>query len=285
MRKPKRTYLALICVVLLFSALLPGFSQPSADSGQAGLTPIPIYVDGILIATGTKIDVTTYISLRSYCSAMGRDAEISWDQVTGTATAKLSDVVITATVGEKYMTANGRCFYLPDGVKNIGGSVMVPIREIAKVFGTPILWHAHDWSISIETSDIQLLEGADSFYNQEDLYWLGQIIYAESGNQCLEGKIGVGNVVLNRVKDPGCPDTIVDVIFDDRYGVQFTPTVTGTIYDPPNEESLIAAMICLEGYEVAGDSLYFLNPEVGINGWFAENRAYVTTIGEHTFYA
>ena len=32
------------------------------------------------------------------------------------------------------------------------------------------------------------------------LFWLSRVIYAESGNQPLDGKIAVGNVIMNRVK-------------------------------------------------------------------------------------
>src|SRR5699024_8602041 len=106
---------------------------------------------------------------------------------------------------------------------------------------------------------------------EDDLYWLSRLINAEAGNQPLEGKIGVGNVVLNRVADPTCPDTIYDVIFDARYGVQFSVTETGAIYLEPNEESVIAAKICLEGYNVVEDSLFFLNPQISSKTWFEKN--------------
>ncbi|MBE6967693.1 MAG: cell wall hydrolase, partial [Ruminococcaceae bacterium] len=121
--------------------------------------------------------------------------------------------------------------------------------------------------------------------NAEDLHWLTQIIHAESGNQPLEGMIGVGNVVLNRVKDPTCPNTVYDVIFDCRYGVQFSPTETGSIYAEPNEMSIVAAKLCLEGYNTVGNSLYFVNPMIGISDWFSQTRVYITTIGEHAFFA
>lgn len=194
-------------------------------------------------------------------------------------------LVITARVGDAYMVANGRYFYIPELVQELDGTVMVPVREAARAFGVEVVWHEDTRCISVESTQVDILQSGEEFYGEEDLYWLSRIIHAESGNQPLEGMIAVGNVVLNRVEDPSCPDTIYEVIFDDRYGVQFSPTETGTIYDEPNEQSIIAAKLCLEGYEVAGASLFFLNPEIGVSSWFTSTRTYVTTIGDHVFYA
>ena len=105
-------------------------------------------------------------------------------------------------------------------------------------------------------------------YNREDkLYWLSRIISAESRGEPLEGQIAVGNVVLNRVDSPDFPDTIYGVIFDDRWGGQFTPVRNGTIYQEPTEQSIQAAKLCLEGVNVAKDSLYFLAPALTNNHW------------------
>ena len=125
----------------------------------------------------------------------------------------------------------------------------------------------------------------DTFYNEQDVYWLSRIIYAESGNQPLAGQIGVGNVVLNRVDNSRFPDTVYEVIFDRTYGVQFSPVESGSIYAEPDEEAVVAAKLALEGYNTAGESLYFVNPDIGAGSWFASNLTYVTSIGDHDFYA
>ena len=41
---------------------------------------------------------------------------------------------------------------------------------------------------------------------------------------------------------------------------------------------------CLEGVNVAKDSLYFLAPALTNNHWIMENRTHVMTIGAHWFY-
>ena len=80
------------------------------------------------------------------------------------------------------------------------------------------------------------------------------------------------------------PDTIYGVIFDDRWGGQFTPVRNGTIYQEPSARSVEAARLCLSGANTAGESLYFLAPALATNHWVMENRTHVVTIGSHWFY-
>ena len=77
---------------------------------------------------------------------------------------------------------------------------------------------------------------------------------------------------------------IVEVIFDKKYGVQFAPTANGMIYKAPNADSIIAAKICLEGYSISTDALYFFNPKYTSGTWVKENREYLFTIENHVFY-
>jgi len=275
---------AVICVVLLTVCLFSGFTTASGDYLPAS-TEIPVYMDGILMFKGYKIEDTTYVSLRTFCNALDKDLSIRWDQDSKTACVEADGLTLSAREGDNYITANGRYFYVPDGVLNDNGIILVPIREVAKVFNVKVNWSSRYWTIDLDTSDMKFIESGDQFYSEEDLYWLSRIINAESLNQPLEGKIAVGNVVLNRVADESCPDTIYDVIFDKKYGVQFSVTTNGTIYMDPSEESIIAAKICLEGYSVVGDSIYFVNPDIGVSSWFENTRTFVKSIGDHDFYA
>ncbi len=96
-------------------------------------------------------------------------------------------------------------------------------------------------------------------YQADVVYWLSRIIYAESGNQPLDGKIAVGNVVLNRVASPRFPNSVYEVIFQRN---QFTPAANGSINRTPSAESVVAAKLCLDGANTAGSALYFVNPTV-----------------------
>ena len=90
---------------------------------------------------------------------------------------------------------------------------------------------------------------------------------------------------MNRVRNEQFPNSVYDVIFDTRFGVQFTPISNGTIYNTPAESSVVAAKICLEGYTLSDNIYYFLNKSVATSLWVHNNRPYVMTIGAHSFYS
>ena len=100
----------------------------------------------------------------------------------------------------------------------------------------------------------------------------------------MKGKIAVGNVVLNRVRSSAYPNTIYGVIFDKKFGTQFAPVANGTIYNTPTADSMIAAKICLEGYSLSSEIIYFLNPSVASSSWIIKSRPHAFTIGKHAFY-
>ena len=147
--------------------------------------------------------------------------------------------------------------------------------------GASVHWNSATGAVSVvggASADTTETEGGD------DLYWLSRIISAESRGEPLEGQIAVGNVVLNRVASPDFPDTVHGVIFDSRWGGQFTPASSGAIYREPDAVSVEAARLCLAGVNTAGESLYFLAPALSSNRWIMENRTHVVTIGGHWFY-
>jgi len=268
---------------------LNGGANPEASTDGTNVEPaystVPMYMNGIKTTDGIIVEDTTYIPLRAFFNVIGDQTNITLNDATNTATVTGKSFELTATVGNNYFKVNDRCFYLQYGVLVIGDSLSLPVRELARIYAASIEWDVESSSVNICADSIKLIDTSKTYYNEQDLYWLSHLINAEAGNQPLNGKIGVGNVVLNRVADPTCPDTIYGVIFDSKYGVQFSVTTTGGIYAEPNEESVIAAKICLEGYNIVGSSIYFVNPQVGVSSWFAKTRVYVATIGQHDFYA
>ena len=121
-------------------------------------------------------------------------------------------------------------------------------------------------------------------YDADEVYWLSRIISAEAKGEPMKGQIAVGNVVLNRVRSSAYPNTIYGVIFDRKHGTQFSPVSFGTIYQKPTASAEIAAKICLEGYSLSEDILFFLNPRASTNFWIVKNRPFAFTIGNHDFY-
>lgn len=250
----------------------------------AAAPDIPISVAGRGTVHGELIDSVTYIPLRRFCDIFG-DADIRWNATTRTATVTVSSRGLTLTVpqGSTYIVANGRYFYCPTGVRNLNGSLYVPIRPLAKAYCLDLVWNDATRSVSLAEMGKRLVSG-DSYYDADEVYWLSRIINAEAGAEPFNGKIAVGNVVLNRVASPQYPNTIYGVIFDRRYGTQFSPVSFGTIYNTPNAQSIIAAKICLEGYSLSTSILFFMNPRLSTTNWIAQNRPYAFTIGKHDFY-
>lgn len=63
-------------------------------------------------------------------------------------------------------------------------------------------------------------------YTKEDLRYLSAIIYCEANGMSHDAQVAVGNVVLNRMRSSiwGHVNTIKEVIYDRKWGVQFSPT-------------------------------------------------------------
>ena len=247
---------------------------------------IPIYVDGAPVLKGSAylIDGITYIPLRAFCESFGGEFEISWNGVSHTASAVSHSLTLKAQQDAYYITANERCFFTVGKVLNIEGRIYIPIRPMAKAFCLDLTWDSESRSVYLATTGKRLLSAAE-VYPSEDIYWLSRIINAEAGGEPFLGKIAVGNVVLNRVRSSQYPNTVKGVIFDRKYGVQFSPVSYGTIYNSPNYDSIVAARICLEGYSLSNSVLYFLNPRIATNFWIMNNCKYEFTIGNHRFYS
>lgn len=236
------------------------------------------------VGYGKLVDDTTYFHIRSFSVENGA-VEVKWDEKTATAYVVCPGLTVSATVGSPYIIANGRVIYAQRENFIENGRLYVPARSICKAFGFSLVWNAETMSVHVINEGVPI-ESGESFYNRNDLYWLSRIISCEAGGtEPLIGQIAVGNVVLNRVNDESAPNTVYDVIFDRRYGIQFTPAYTSGIYAEPYENSVIAAKICLEGYTVSEDALFFYAPKYVYAAWIEENREYLFTIGGHKFFA
>jgi len=122
-------------------------------------------------------------------------------------------------------------------------------------------------------------------YTATDLYWLSRIINAEAEAEPYEGKLAVGNVIMNRVKSASFPNTVKGVIFEYYHSIpQFSPVADGTIYNAPNADSIKAAKAVFSGTNVVGSATYFFNPDKSEGTWIVKNKTLVKRIGNHVFY-
>ena len=248
-----------------------------------GAYAVTLQVDGTPLSTNVVLyNGTTYVPLRTTTQLLSPFANVTWES--GRAVIRASGLTLTARPGDQYIDANGRKLFVKDTVRLVNGTTLIPVRVLAKAMGASVTWDAYTQKATL-TSGSNTITSGDSYYNSDSLYWLSRIINAESSGEPLLGKIAVGNVVLNRTASPDYPNTIQAVVFDDNYGVQFTPVSNGSIYNGPSEESILAAKLCLDGASVVGKSLYFLNPALATSFWITRNCSYVATIGNHQFYA
>jgi len=227
-------------------------------------------------------DGTTWVPLRAFCESMG--STVGWDGATERITVQNENFTAYLTLGSRILEAEGRFFWMSDAPVCPEDITYLPVRALAGLYGLEVGWDGSRMAVTLTGGSP--LQAADQVYNDDDLYWLSRIIFAESGNEPLEGQIAVGNVVLNRVAADEYPDTIYGVIFDDKYGVQFTPSVNGSIHKTPSQESVMAAKMVLEGAETVPDSaLYFIGTTVSSSHWMKRTCDLLLTIGGHSFFA
>ena len=248
---------------------------------SAAYPSIPVSVGDRRI-NGYLIEEKTMIPLLEFCKIMdGASSVSSFDG--GVLTIRTRDISVSAKEGEFYIEANGRCFYTDVACRLIDGVLYVPVRAAARAFDAKVTWNDATRSVAIVDHG-GVCAAADEIYWDGSVLWLSRIIYAESRGEPLLGKIAVGNVVMNRVESYQFPNTIYGVIFDKKYGIQFTPVATGTIYNNANAECIRAAKMVLEGTSVNDGVLYFLNPKIATNSWVQKNRTFAFVIGNHYFY-
>lgn len=261
----------------------------SAVSGESVLSQVEevdptLTVDGQPVSTDvakTYRGDTTYVALVPMSKCLDSTILSKWDAGTRTATVHNDKLVLKATVGNLYLTVNNRYFYAPEGIQIENGQVMVPLSALVKAFDGSLTWNGST-GITAVTRGSGAAKFGEQYYNADDLFWLSRVIHTESGNQPLEGKMAVGNVVMNRVKHPSFPNTVEGVLAQKN---QFTTYWSGHIArSSPNAESVIAAKLVLDGgvVEEVKNALYF---DSAASSWASRNRTCVAVIGGHRFYA
>ena len=271
-----------LALLLALCLLCPGLAAAADDGGAQS---VPVYIDGLLSARAYVSAEAVFLPPEAVCAAAR--LSMSWSEDNGTLTLSVPGAVLTGHKDDGYFEADGRYIYAPDGWLVKGDVLYLPSDAVERLFGVKVSASAKRDRLELSTDKLAVISGGANYYelnyDAELLYWLPQIINAEAKFEPLAGQIGVGNVVMNRLRSPDFPDTIFEVIYDTEHTVQFEPISTGGIFQEPTEQATIAAYLCLEGYSTVGGSLYFVNPEFG-SGWFDSSLELVETIGHHNFY-
>ncbi|MBQ4150728.1 MAG: cell wall hydrolase [Clostridia bacterium] len=262
----------------LLTCLLMSFTCAASENTTK---PITLLYNDNPIEGAIYANETAYAPYRALVSAIEPEVTYNWSR--GVSTAYGKGIEIKAGANNNYIEVNGRVFYNEKAPNlNINGTLYVPVESLANCYTL-----AHSFNLSRMRACVAGTPSpaihADKYYDEDSLYWLSHIISAESRGEPFRGQIAVGNVILARVGDGSFPDTIYDVIFDKRFGIQFTPAYSGTIHKTPSESAVLAAKIVLEGTEVI-DALYFCAARGASGSWMDRNRTYIETIGNHVFY-
>lgn len=248
---------------------------------------IGLYLDSVALLDVKRqmVQGECYVTVKSFLAAAQPQAVV--EQVDGGLNVSATDPETQETLqmavydGASYVMANDRYLYLDQGVVNLDGDVAIPVDTMAQILNLSVVRDDETGYIRLYTQAGQgYITPGSAYYNSDDLYWLSHIIYAESGNQPLSGKIAVGNVVMNRVASPKFPNSVSEVIFQPN---QFSPASSGSLQRDPNWESVVAAKLVLDGAVVLDNALFF--NRAGLVCYASQNRPYVATIGGHSFYA
>ncbi len=251
----------------------------------SGAMAVDLYKDGKQILKGQVADIggTVYVPVQRFADLFGSFKTV-YTEATEQVVITGKNLSITVQVGDPYITVNERIFYTGKKVISLGGWIFVPLTSMCKALNAKVTIRSGYYDAFITSGDPTAVKWASEYYDSTDLYWLSRIISAEAKGEPFSGQIAVGNVVLNRVRSSQFPSTVKGVIFDSKYGIQFSPVASGTIYNTPTASAIRAAKICLEGYSLSTKMLYFYNPAIATSSWIGRTRPYIMTIGNHKFY-
>lgn len=130
----------------------------------------------------------------------------------------------------------------------------------------------------------QVTESGFSLEGQEYEILL-KIVEAEAGGEDTTGRMLVANVVMNRVRSAGFPNTVSEVVYQRSGGrAQFSPVSDGRIdrvsISPETVEAVARAM---NGEDASLGALYFRSVHSS-SGWFDRTLNRVVEYGNHIFY-
>ena len=125
----------------------------------------------------------------------------------------------------------------------------------------------------------QEASGGVGTYSSNDVTVLAKMIHGEARGEPYIGKVAVGAVILNRVKDKKFPDSVYGVCFQPG---AFDAVSDGQYYMEPNKSSINAAKAALGGWDPTYGALYYWNPATATSKWIW-SRTIMTKIGKHVF--
>ena len=160
---------------------------------------------------------------------------------------------------------------------DVQGYVSLDYVEVKYSFGSAVtIEEEMAAKAAIEAVEGGATQGAATSLSSDDISLLAAMIQCEAGNESFEGKVAVGNVILNRVNSGGYPNSIYGVITSPG---QFPPATNGTLTSVLasgiRSECIQAAQTAMSGVNYVGSAKHFRSVSSGYTG---------TVIGNHVFW-
>lgn len=164
------------------------------------------------------------------------------------------------------------------------GVTWVKARQLLENLGYVVGWDSDAGMVTVE-------HRGGIPHTTEELEYLQQIVHFEARGEDLKGQILVANVVLNRVESEQFPNSIIEVIKDNRINSegnhvwQFTPVGQpdfGTA--TPSKRTIQAVAMALDGVDDSQGALWFNGTHLQTTSWAAQNRTHIFNHGGHSFY-
>jgi len=134
-------------------------------------------------------------------------------------------------------------------------------------------------ALGLPTGQTTQANGGGTSSDSRDLNLLARLIHGEARGEPYIGKVAVGAVVLNRVRDSRFPNTIAGVIYQPG---AFDAVDDGQINLEPDASSINAARDALNGWDPTYGCVYYYNPATATSSWIW-SRQIVIKIGKHNF--
>ena len=115
--------------------------------------------------------------------------------------------------------------------------------------------------------------------NRDSVNLLARVIMGEAADEPYTGKVAVGAVMLNRMRNSQFPNTLAGVVYQP---LAFESVANGQYNRPLDPEAIRAAQDALAGYDPTGGALFFWNPSKPVSRWIWTRRI-TSQIGRHVF--
>lgn len=310
----KRFVSLLVAVALAFSlAGMVSTAGAAASAGAGSVTWVDtangFYLNGRQITQMSLMNVNgvPYCTVKYFFESVLTNAKVYWanngSNVKGT-TADGETLTLLAQPGSQYMYVNGQSIYVPNGIKIKNGYTMAPIEQLAAVFsGSTVTydWYLNAYVVMTGTcltgsmyqqaayqttayqpaADVSAVNSYQStgYYDPQALDLLSRVIDAEAGSMSMEGKVSVGNVVMNRVASSEFPNTVYGVLYQRN---QFTVVNTARFQRTPSADSVAAAKMAMDGVNYVPGAVFY--NVTGLRSWASYNRPFLMSFAGHDFY-